>query len=642
MCLVDLPGIYGLSIASPEESITKKFLLSDSYDLVLVLVDPLVIDRSIYLPIQLAEMGVKLVVAITKWDIVHKSGLHIDLDKISSRLGVPIVPISPITGEGIDDLLSALAKVSRKDSAELSRFVVYGPLETYIEMLIPKIGSPRNPSIPLRWIATRLLEGDGDVAELLTDREVVDYAKKLRDEFRRIYGVYPEDLAVYARYRKASEILESAVVRVSLRQSRLVEHIDRVFMSSSYGPIASLLTLFLIFLLAFTVNTGFPLNILLRAAGLNSAALVLEEYSLSGLLGLAFTILGEYVRELLSSYSTVLAAVVADGAIASVGLVLSFAPLILVVSLLISVLEDSGIGPRMAHSLHRFFSVFGLSGRSLYPLVLGFGCSVPAVMQSRIAIDRYERLQVLASAPYIICQARLAVLMYFTQYVFPGQPLLQSTLMLVLYLVSIILFLVTSHILRLFVFRVREKPEFLMEIPPLHRPSARVVWWNSWIRVSHFLAKAGTIIFAMALVSWLLVSLGPEGFVDNPSKSYAATLGAVFGRFTEIAYGVDSQSSWKVGYAVFYGALAKEGLITSIAMLSAVEEAEALEVLNLSIPQAVGLLFFFMFYIPCLPTIGVIYRESSSVRYTLALSAYFVAVSLAISVVIYQVLTTFT
>ncbi|MCX8209073.1 MAG: ferrous iron transport protein B [Sulfolobales archaeon] len=641
ICLVDLPGIYGLTASSPEELVTKKFLLSGSYDLVLALVDPLVIERSIYLPLQLVEMGVKLVVAVTKWDVVHKSGLHVDVGKASSRLGVPVVPISSISGEGIDTLLSTIVEESkRRSSAAPGRFVEYGPLEAYVEKLASRTRSFKNPLLPHRWVALRLLEGDEDVAELLEERDAVEYAKNLREEFRKVYGVYPEDLAVYARYRKASEVLESAVVRVSIgRRGKFVERFDRIFVSPALGPIASLLTLFSIFLVAFTVNTGFPLNLVLRTAGLDSAAALLEEYSLSGLLGLAFTTLGSAVEEFLSSYSTVLAAVVADGVIASVGFVLSFAPLILVVSLLISVLEDSGIGPRMAHSLHRFLSTFGLSGRSLYPLVLGFGCSVPAVMQSRVALDRYERLQVIASAPYVICQARLAVLMYFTQYVFPGRPLLQSALMLSLYVVSVVLFLATSSVLRSLVFKVRERPEFLMEIPPLHRPSARVVWWNSWIRVGHFLAKAGTTIFAMVLASWLLVSLGPEGFVEDTSKSYAATVGTAFGRFAEVAYGVDPSSSWKVGYAIFYGALAKEGLITSIAMLSAVEEAEALEVLNLSLPQAVSLLFFFMFYIPCLPTIGVIYQESGSARYALALSMYFIVVSLAISVLIYYTLT---
>lgn len=638
LCFVDLPGTYGLVATSPEEAITKRFLLEQDYDVVLALTDPLVIERSLYLPLQIAELGAKLVVAITKWDVVHKSGLHIDVGKISGRLGVPVVPISSVTGEGIDRLLSTIVEVGRRGATGEGLRIDYGPLNPYIDAVASRIGGSVGLGLSSRWIALRLLEGDDDVAELVGDEKVVRLVGEYREEFRRGYGMYPEDFAVFMRYKKASEVLDGAVVRVPMKEGWLSKHADSLFTNPTLGALLSLGTLFLVFLTAFTVNTGFPLNLVLRSAGLDPAAETLEGYNLTGLLRMLFTLIADLARGYLSGYSETLAAVIADGVIGSVGLVLSFAPLVMLVSLLISVLEDSGLGPRMVHSLHRFLSAFGLSGRSLYPMVVGLGCNVPAVMLSRVSIDRSERLQVIGSVPFIVCQARLVVFMYFAQYLFPGQPLLQSALMVTLYATSIALYLTTSLLLRRLVFKVRGSPELIMEIPPLHRPSARVVWWNSWMRVQHFLVKAGTVIFVLALSSWALVSLGPSGLTDDPRGSYAAAIGSYIGRFAEVAYGVEHESSWKVGFALLYGAVAKEGLITSVAALSTMEESEALGAMGLTTHQAVGLLFLFMFYIPCLPTIGVVYQESRSVRFTIGITLHLVAVATSISVLVYRVL----
>jgi ferrous iron transport protein B len=635
LCLVDLPGIYGLTPSSPEERVTKRYLMAGGADVVLVLVDPLVIERSVYLPIQVAEMGGRVVVAITKWDLVHRAGVHIDVETLSRRLGVPVVPISSITGEGIRELLSTIVRVAEEGVESPRVRVDYGPLESYISRLLEVLSRVDTRGLPRRWVSLRLLEGDSEVRELVGDPEVLGYADTLREEFRRTFGRLPEDVAVFARYEYASEVLRGAVVRVRPGVGRVVEVLDRLYLDPLVGPPLSLLTLFAVFLVAFTVNTGFPLNVVLRYAELEEVAEVLETYSLSGLLHEAFSALGELVRSYLGEGW--LTALVCDGVIGGLGTVLSFTPLVLVVSAAIAVLEDSGIGPRMVVSLHRFFSAFGLSGRSLYPLVVGFGCNVPAALQSRISIDEAERLEVLAAVPFIICQARLVVMTYFVQTLLPGRPLLQATLMLLLYVVSVALYLLTAKLVRR-ALRVREPPELVMEVPPLHRPSPRVVWWNSWLRTRHFLAKAGVLIFLLSLLSWASVALGPSGPVGDPSESYAAVMGSGIGRVLTYLYGVSEESAWKVGFALIYGTVAKEGLVTSVAQLSAVEEREAIEALGLTAPQTVSLLVFFMFYIPCIPTIAVVYQESRSLRFTLAVVAYQVTVALTLSTLSYPLL----
>ncbi len=635
LCLVDLPGIYGLTPTSPEEGITKRYLMTGRVDVVLVLVDPLVVERSIYLPIQIAEMGGNVVIAITKWDIVHRRGVHIDVDSLSRRLGVPVVPVSSISGEGIRELLRVIVSVAEGGWRSPRVRVDYGPLESYISRLSEVLRRVDTRGLPPRWVSLRLLEGDSEVRELVGDPEVLKLADELREEFRRTFGRLPEDVAVFARYEYASEVLRGTVVRVEVEVGRLSKALDRFYLNPLVGPLASLLTLFAVFLAAFTVNTGFPLNVALRYAGLEGVAEVLEEYSLSELVGKVFSALGELIGGYLGEGW--LTALVRDGVIGGLGTVLSFAPLVLIVSAAIAILEDSGVGPRMVTSLHKLFSVFGLSGRSLYPLVVGFGCNVPAALQSRVSIDEAERLEVLASVPFIICQARLVVMMYFVQALLPGRPLLQAALMLALYVVSVALYLLTARLVRR-VLGVREPPELVMEIPPLHRPSPRVVWWNSWLRTRHFLVKAGVLIFVLSLLSWASVSLGPSGPVEDPAESYAALLGSGISRVLTSLYGVSEEGAWKVGFALIYGTVAKEGLVTSVAQLSAVEKREAVEALGLTTPQMLSLLVFFMFYIPCVPTIAVVYQESGSARFTLAVVAYQVAVALTLSYISYALL----
>ncbi|MEM4967152.1 MAG: ferrous iron transport protein B [Zestosphaera sp.] len=637
LCLVDLPGIYGLSPTSLEEKITKNFLISSDWDVILVLTDSLIPERSIYLPIQIGEMTNKLVIALTKWDATHKAGLHIDTEKLSSRLGFPVIPISSITGEGIREVLSTLVGVAEGRVKSSPLKIDYGLLDSYVNELMGLIDDRVIGKLPKRFVALRLLEGDQDVVNIIRDRpDIIEKSEKLREEFRKATKRTPEELAILERYEYASKIVRETVVRVKVRP-RITALIDKIYLHSLLGPLTSVLTIFATFAAAFTLNTGFPLTYFLRYLGFEAVASILETYSLSGLLESTFVLIGEAARAMLADLSKELASLVADGILGGLGAVLSFLPLILLVSMFFSILEDSGLGPRMVASLHNFFKFFGLSGRALYPLVIGFGCNVPAVYQSRISVDEAERREVIASAPLIICQARLIVLLYFTRVLFPGDVFIQAFTMAVLYILSIILYLLTAKLVR-FLSNVKESPELIMELPMIHRPSLKVIWWSSWSNAKHFLYKAGLIIFTLSMLSWVLLSYGPTGYVSSPESSYGAIAGSYLGRVLEILYGVKNENSWMVGYALVYGFIAKEGLIASVSQLTGLAEDEALKSLGLDVAQGVSLLVFMMFYVPCLATVATIYRESKSLRFTLGVTAYLVLIALTVSLMTYRIL----
>lgn len=641
LCLVDLPGVYGLSPTSPEEKITKNYLLSSDWDAVLVLADSLALERSIYLPIQVGEMTDRLVVVLTKWDETHKRGVHVDVEKLSSRLGVPVIPVSSMTGEGVKRVLSTLVKVAEGSVKSRRIHIDYGMLESYLSELSAQVEKCCGERLPGRWVALRLMEEDHEVMELIKDMpEVVRKSEELREDFRRATGRTPEEIAILRRYDYASQLLKDVVVRVRVRPSYAAV-VDRMYLHPVLGPVASTLTIFSTFAVAFTLNTGFPLTMILRYAGATAAADFLERYSLSGLLELLFGGVGKFIRPLLEDVSRELASLLVDGILGGVGSVLSFLPLILLVSALTAVLEDSGLGPRMVSSLHSFFKHFGLSGRALYPLVIGFGCNVPAVTQSRIAVDELERVEIMSSAPFVLCQARLVVLLYFTRALFPGDTLIQSAAMTSLYIISIFLYLITAKVLRR-LHGVKEAPELIMEIPPIHRPSLRVVWWSSWSNTRHFLYKAGVIILTLSLLSWGMLSYGPSGYVESLEESYGAVIGSRVGWMLERLYGLPNSTSWMVGYALVYGFIAKEGLISSIAQMTGLSSEEALATLKLTTAQGVAVLTLMMFYVPCMATVTVIYQESRSARFTLAIVLYTLTVALAISLATYALLSVIT
>ncbi len=331
----------------------------------------------------------------------------------------------------------------------------------------------------------------------------------------------------------------------------------------------------------------------------------------------------------------------ADGIIAGVGSVLVFLPLILLIFVALAMLEDSGIAPRMAVVFHEGLKWFGLSGKAVYPLVISLGCNVPGVMASRASTDEVEKISLVFSVPFIPCQARLVVTLAFA-YAISDNPLTQAGVVLYAYLVGFAAALITARLVRRHL-AGGEAPELILEIPPIHRPKAKVVWWLSWENTKHFLRKAGIIILGLSIVVWALTSFGPSGYVsDQPAESWASDLGMVFEPVLRV-YGLNQTQSWITGVSLVMGLAAKEVVLGTITMLygKEVDPVAAIRSLGFTFSQAMALLTFITLYMPCVATVAVIYQEIKSIKWTLVYIAYSLALAFAASLVAFGVFSLF-
>ncbi len=636
LCIIDLPGTYGLSASSAEERVARRILLSGLPQVAVVIVDGTNLERTLYLAIQLLEMFPRVVIALNKWDVLHRKGIHVNVEKLSRILGAPVVPISALTGEGVRDLLIEVLKERNRIPRQPLR-VDYGPLEPYIKEL-ESVLEGRNPFIyaSVRWVAVAALEGDEEVLERIRALDEALYSEiaSVIDRARKSVGEKLDEIITEARYSFAERVAKECVVEVKVGEE-VFSVVDRVFLNPWLGSVASIALLAAVFFAVFSINTGYPLSILLAHLGLPSVAESIESYSLSGLIGNAISLASSWLYSALEPRcGDACASLVAYGALGGVGVVLSFLPLVFTIMLVLAALEDSGLGPRMASALHGFFSRFGLSGRAIYPLLTAFGCNVPAVLGSRAALDPVERVEIVASVAFVPCQARLVVLAAFVTFIF-SSPLLQALAMTSVLLGGVLLYLITSKIIRL-VLGVKNPPELVLEIPPIHRPSLRVVWWNSWEQTKHFLKKAGVLIFALSLVSWILLHFGPRGYVgDDIGASFAALMGYALAPLFSHLYGMKLSTAWRVAFATIVGFFAKEGILAVFAQLGGGNIASAL---GMSQKQAFAILLFFMYYLPCLATAVVMHQELRSIKKTFAAVTYMILTALAISAIAYAII----
>ncbi|NPA70203.1 MAG: ferrous iron transport protein B [Crenarchaeota archaeon] len=626
--LVDIPGTYSLTPSSLEERVAREYIIKERADVYVVLVDTLTIERSLLLAIELLELRGNVIIALTKYDIAHKYGIHINIEGISKRLGVPVIAISAYTGEGIEDLLNTIVRVYK--NRNVSELIInYGEIEEYVRKFQPcgeKVRNVLKSDVNVRWITLKLIEGDEEFLRILeeVDYECYNNIIRFREEFKKRNGKYPEDIILEFRRKIVEKVLEGNIVRAKVSESVFLSKVDRLFMRPIVGPILSILLLSLIICSALIINMGFPANVIFYIVGLRKLAELVESYSISGILSEAFNYLAIYVSSLTHS---VLISNLLRGIIESLGAVISLAPLVFIMSVILAIFEDSGLGARMAVALHSIMSKFGLSGRSIYPIMIGFGCNVPAVLASRTAIEYYERKQVALSVPLIPCQARFLVLLYILTAIAHLNPLALLVSVFSIISIGVALCLVTSLFLRK-MFKVGDSPELLLEIPPIHSPKLRVVWWISWSTTKHFLEKAGTVIFLSCLIIWLLLHYGPTGYVANIAGSYAAYVGAALGRLFEYLYNIPHIYSWKLGLATIAGMIAKENIIAVLDLIG---------LKGLTTSQIIAFTVFTMLYMPCVSTLAVLCREVGT-RYALLITLYMFVLALTISYISYMII----
>ncbi|MCX8036364.1 MAG: ferrous iron transport protein B [Candidatus Sumerlaeia bacterium] len=624
MEIVDLPGIYSLGTESQDELVTREFCLRQRPDLILAVLDATNLERGLYLLLQWLELGFPVLAALNLWDEAQALGLRIRVERLSQLLGVHIIPTVARTGEGLGALLKALEEAARNPAVPAFHLPLEPPVEDEVARLVPLL-EQRDGSAnryPLDWVALKLLEGDsalagelrvGGEADDLLAREIEAGANRLR----ALYGQPPAILLSARRHEYARDLVRQVVAVVPRRGPTRSDRIDRLLVSTWFGLPFFLVVTYLVFEFAFTVGRA-PMAWIEAGVGALSAALM----------------------SMLPP--GVLRSLIVDGVVGGVGGVIVFLPNILLLFIAMAILEDSGYMARGAAIMDRLMSRVGLHGKSFIPMMIGFGCNVPAIMAARTLENRRDRLITMLVLPMMSCGARLPVYVLFISAFFTrGAPVLFS-----IYLLGIFMAVISALVLRRIVFRGGRTP-FVLELPPYRLPTLRSVLLHAWDHAWMYLKKAGTVILLLSVVVWFL-STYPRPPKTSDVRGPAAlryTVAGTVGSLIEPVLRPIGLGDWKVGVALVSGFAAKEVVVASFATLYNVGEAaerssalrDALRRDPLWTPlSAYALMVFVLLYIPCLPAMVMLRRESGSRKWVALEIAYTTTLAYTVALIVYQ------
>ena len=597
--VVDLPGIYSLSPYSMEELVARRFIIEEQPDAIIDIVDATNLERNLYLTMQLLELERPVVLAVNFMDEVEKNGDVIDCARLSARLGVPVVPISARDGINIDRLVQE-AHRQMHTGLTVEPDDLYDDFTHAIHHRVGDLIHDRAyaKGIPAHWAAIKLLGGDEEVArDLELDRETLDRIDAIAAEYEASSPLGDrETLLADSRYRFVERVVRASVQRKS-REGRpsLTERIDAVA-THKYLAIPLFLSMMLLVFLATFSGPGAWLS--------DGIAWFVEEVLCPGVSGwLAALHAPGWLSGLL-----------VDGLIAGVGGVLTFLPMIALLFLFLSMLEDSGYMARAAFVMDRTLRHFGLSGKAFIPMLMGFGCTVPAVMGARTMENEKDRRMTILLVPFMSCGARLPIYGLMTAAFFPRWG---GLIVFGLYLLGPVMAILSGLILKRSVFQGEPAP-FLLELPPYRMPTLKNIWLHVWERVRDFLTRAGTIIAAMSVVVWFLQSFGADlRMVEDTSDSILALVGGLLAPvFAPMGFGV-----WQAAVALLTGLIAKEAVVSSMSLfygfsLTDYAAAGAAMAATFSPAAAVAFLVFCALYTPCVAAIATIRREMNSLSWT--------------------------
>ena len=558
--VVDLPGTYSLDVVdrqvSLDEMVARDYVHSGETDLIVNIVDASNLERNLYLTTQLAEMGVPLLVVLNMTDMAASKGVLVDAKRMSAQLGCPVVPIIASQGRGIGELKDAILSAAMAQPRASARITYAETVEKAVSALAEQVGAiARSKGIDTRWLSVRLLEGD-DFANQLVGPEIAARAVVLANVFEDDLDIFVAD----AHYGLANRIANASVSITGRVDRDMTDRIDRVVLNRMLGIPIFLFMMYLMFM--FTINIGGAfIDFFDKAA---EAVLVKGFAEVLGVAGAP-----EWLTVIL-----------ANGIGGGLQTVATFIPVIGFLYLFLSVLEDSGYMARAAFVMDRFMRWVGLPGKSFVPLIVGFGCNVPAIMATRTLEHRRDRLMTIAMAPFMSCGARLPVYVLFAAAFFPSSG---QNVVFGLYLIGIAMAVLTGLFLKHSLLKGEATP-FIMELPAYHLPTLRGVLTHTWDRLKSFIVKAGRVIVPMVLVLNFLNAVGTNGSFGNEDsdKSVLAEIGRTiapafspFGMTTE---------NWPAAVGIFTGVLAKEAVVgtldaayTALAAESAEKSGEAKE-----------------------------------------------------------------
>jgi len=613
--VVDLPGIYSLSPYTSEEIITRDFLIKQKPDGIINILDATNIERNLYLTLQLLELQIPMVLALNMMDEVQANNGSIDINLLKETLGVPVVPIAAVKNHGLAELVEQAIETARLRKKPERIDFCSGAVHRAIHAIAHLVEDHAfNQNLPPRFTATKLVEGDELILKSLSldenETDMIDHAVK---EMEAELGTDREAALADMRYQFIEDICKKCVVKPkeSKEYMRSVS-LDSILTHKIWAFPSFLGIMFLVFWLTFGVIGN----------------------RLSALMELGIESLSNVTDKALSAYglNPVIHSLIIDGIFTGVGAVLMFIPLIVVLFFFLSLLEDTGYMARVAYVMDKPLRKLGLSGRSFVPMLMGFGCTVPAIMAARtLASERDKKLTILLT-PFMSCSAKIPIYAMFTAAFFPKN---QALVMISLYMLGIIFGIISGLILRKTLFKGAPVP-FVMELPNYRFPSIKTVLLLMWDKAKDFIQRAFTVIFIATVIIWFLQSFNIRLlYVEDGTESILALIGKLIsGIFYPLGF-----SDWRVSTALITGFTAKEAVISTLAVLTGASIAELGETLQtfFSPLSAFCFLVFTLLYTPCVAAVATVKRELGSKKGTVFVILYQTGIAWIAAFIIYRI-----
>lgn len=614
--VVDLPGIYSMRTYTNEEIVTRDFILNEKPDGIINIADATNIERNLYLTLQLIEMGIPMVLALNMMDEVRNNNGSIDTDAMSKCLGIPVIPISAAKNEGIDELIFQITESAKKKKIpQKVDFCEFGPIHRCVHAVSHLVEDhAQNSGVSSRFAATKLIEGDTIITDRLKlNQNELDMIEHSVTEMENEYQMDRNAALADMRYTFIEKVCRQTVIKAKESKEHLRSvKIDRVLTNKYLAIPLFIAIMLLIFYLTFNVIGLFLSNIL--ASGID--------------------FISAFVDRILTDYgiNDTVHSLVIDGIFAGVGSVLSFLPIIVVLFFFLSVLEDTGYMARVAFVMDKLLRKIGLSGRSFVPMLIGFGCTVPAVMATRTLSSERDRKMTILLIPFISCSAKIPIYSVFASAFFPQNA---AFVMLALYFTGIIIGISVALIFKISAFRGTSIP-FVMELPNYRFPSPKTVCLLMWDKAKDFVERAFTVIFAATIIIWFLQTFDTR--INTVSDSSQSIL-AFIGKFISPVFSPIGFSDWRVSTALITGFSAKEAVVSTLAVLLGTSTAELTTVLpNLLTPlSAVSFLVFTLLYTPCVAAIAAVRSELNSTLKAFAVALFQCLVAWFVAYIVFSV-----
>ena len=589
--VVDLPGIYSIRPYTQEEIVTRDFILKSKPDAIINIVDATNIERNLYLTLQLLTLQVPTVIALNMMDELVGNGGSVDVQKMSEALGVPVVPISAAKNQGITELVDTLLDTaSRRVTPKVQDFCPEGPVHRCIHAVCHIIEDhAQRINIARRFCAMKLIEGEQDFFDALelsqNEKELIEHTVI---EMEHETGLDRNAALADMRYNFIEKVCGECVVKAKeSREHRRSMQIDKVLTHRIFAIPLFIAIMGLVFFLTFNVVGAFLSNVM--------------SYAIDGLTLLADRALTAY------GINPVVHSLVIDGIFAGVGSVVSFLPLIVTLFFFLSILEDSGYMARVAFVMDKLLRKIGLSGRSFVPMLVGFGCSVPAIMATRTLSSNRDRKMTILLTPFMSCSAKIPIYTLFAAAFFPGHELL---VMLALYFGGILVGILVALVLKNTAFKGNPVP-FVMELPNYRFPSAKSVVLLMWEKAKDFLTRAFTVIFMATVIIWFMQTFDTRlNVVENSADSILAALGRLVSPiFAPLGFG-----DWRMVTALVSGFTAKEAVVSTFGVILGVSTEQLGIALHslFTTASAASFLAFCLLYTPCVAAVSTIKTELKS------------------------------